>query len=227
MITNRDTAFAFTLSAEGALSLDPGDGGNYASGTPYDGPLIGSKLGVSARALAAYLDPEPVTADIMAALTQATAEAIWTPEYWARLDCDSLAWGIDLLTCDHGYNRGAYASARVLQRLCGADVDGWIGSKTVTIANWWATTPRSIKGSSDAVRCVQHRLGVRADGVVGPATVQALGASGFGATIAALVLLADAQLADYRTLPTFGRYGRGWTARVWDRLGAGLALIHT
>lgn len=228
MISSRDVAFAFTLSTEGKLSLDPKDGGNYASGIAGRGPLIGSNFGVSAAQLVRYLEPEVVTAKTMAAITKDTAEAIWTPGYWTALACDQLVGGLDLMVCDHGYNRGAPASARVLQALCGAQADGWIGDETVAAANGWLTQTHSFVASAPSVRRVQAMLGVAADGQIGPTTANALRAAGsLGAAMMGLAQLADAQLADYRQLAKFSIYGRGWTTRALDRLASGLLLLPT
>ena len=225
MIADREAAFKFTLGTEGLLSLLTSDGGNYASGVAGVGPLIGSKYGVSAAQLAAYLNPIVVTAPVMAAITPITAEAIFMPGYWSSLRCDDLAAGLDLMVCDHGYNRGTHPSARVLQRLCGTRQDGWLGDKTVKAANSWVETATAPALSADTTRRLQTRLRVVSDGIIGRQTRAALSAALFGHTMLALCLLAEAQLNDYRTLNLFGLYGRGWTNRVWNRLGAGLALL--
>lgn len=225
MIGNREAAFKFTLGTEGLLSLVTTDGGNYASGVAGVGSLIGSKYGVSAAQLVAYLDPVVVTAKVMAAITTTTAQAIFMPNYWSSLRCDDLAAGLDLMVCDHGYNRGPHPSARVLQRLCGVTLDGWLGDKTIKAANLWANKATAPAMSADATYRLQTRLGVGSDGIIGPKTRAALTATRFPSTMLALCRLADAQLADYRTLDLFAINGHGWTNRVWNRLGAGLALL--
>lgn len=225
MNANRKAAFQFTLGTEGLLSLVTTDGGNYASGVAGVGPLIGSKYGVSAAQLARYLDPVVVTAKIMAGIMEATAEAIFVPGFWMPLRCDDLAAGLDLMVCDHGYNRGPAPSARVLQHLCGATADGWLGDKTVHAAGRWARTAARVGLSADAVRRLQARLRLTADGKIGPNTRAGILLAPNGTMMTALCLLAEAQLADYETLDSFAINGRGWTNRVWNRLGAGLALV--
>lgn len=227
MIADRDAAFAFTLGTEGLLSLVNTDGGNYASGIAGLGPLIGSKYGVSAPALVRYLAPVVVTAAVMAAITVATAEAIFVPGYWSTLRCDDLPAGLDLMVCDHGYNRGPYPSARVLQRLCGVDADGWIGNQTIAAATAWATKATAPGLSAAAAARLQTRLNLPSDGKIGPNTRAAIQATRLGSTMLALCRLADAQVADYRTLDLFVIDGNGWMNRVWKRLGAGLALVPT
>lgn len=68
-------------------------------------------------------------------------------------------------------------------------------------------------GVNRASRYLQRALGVVADGSIGPATVAAVSAKPTAPLIAAVN---DARLAFLRHLPTFARFGRGWTQRVTD-----------
>lgn len=63
-------------------------------------------------------------------------------------------------------------------------------------------------GVGRAVRMLQTAVGVLADGVVGPATINASKAPG------TLQRLDVARLRYYRSLPAFVKYGKGWTRRA-------------
>ncbi|MFO1149270.1 MAG: glycoside hydrolase family 108 protein [Alsobacter sp.] len=66
-------------------------------------------------------------------------------------------------------------------------------------------------GPRRAALLLQESLGVRADGVIGPATLTACRASG-----AALLAdrICDRRLAFLQSLPTWSAFGRGWSHRV-------------
>lgn len=66
-------------------------------------------------------------------------------------------------------------------------------------------------GPGSARRRLQSAAGAVADGSIGPATERAVAACKPGALIDAI---ATAREAYYRSLPTFGRFGHGWLARV-------------
>ncbi|MBN8874496.1 MAG: glycoside hydrolase family 108 protein [Rhodospirillales bacterium] len=77
-------------------------------------------------------------------------------------------------------------------------------------------------GPSTAVKHLQRALGVTDDGSVGPKTMAALQA----ATARDLLgQLAEARLAYYRALPTFERFGRGWTNRTQQVLAAAQTMV--
>ncbi len=64
-------------------------------------------------------------------LTEEEARNIYEARYWKPLNCDSLPHGVDLVTFDFGVNAGPGRSAKLLQRVCGANADGVIGPITV------------------------------------------------------------------------------------------------
>ncbi len=66
-------------------------------------------------------------------------------------------------------------------------------------------------GVNRASRYLQRAAGVVDDGRIGPATLAAVKAKPAAALIAAVC---DARQAFLEQLPTFARFGRGWTARV-------------
>ncbi|MEP9376219.1 glycosyl hydrolase 108 family protein [Aquabacter sp. CN5-332] len=59
------------------------------------------------------------------------------------------------------------------------------------------------------------------DGKLGPATIEALNAC---EPVALINSMCDQRLAMLKGLPTWGRYGKGWTSRVVDLRKAALAL---
>jgi lysozyme family protein len=76
-------------------------------------------------------------------------------------------------------------------------------------------------GVNRAARFLQTAAGVAADGVIGPVTLKAVRG------IPPLLLikaLCDARLDFLKSLETFDRYGRGWTARVNEVLAQAKAL---
>lgn len=66
-------------------------------------------------------------------------------------------------------------------------------------------------GVTRAVICLQQVLGVRADGSIGPKTLAAINASRVPDLIERYC---EARLAFMKTLPTWGRFGKGWESRV-------------
>lgn len=119
---------AFREPAEGALSLDPDDAGNW-----YDGELVGSKYGVTGGTLEIYLGRH-VTAEDMAALTVAEADDIADDFFWKPAAGDFLLSGVNVMTVDFGWNTGVLTATRMVQQavgFTGRDVDGIIGPKTL------------------------------------------------------------------------------------------------
>jgi lysozyme family protein len=68
-------------------------------------------------------------------------------------------------------------------------------------------------GVNRAARYLQRAVGVADDGKIGPMTLAAVKAKPACETIAAI---SAARLNFLGQLPTFARFGRGWTARVAD-----------
>ena len=67
--------------------------------------------------------------------------------------------------------------------------------------------------SGGAPRVVQRTVGVRADGIIGPRTIAAINAQPADILFSRLT---SARLHYYRRLPTWCRFGNGWTRRVRD-----------
>jgi len=66
-------------------------------------------------------------------------------------------------------------------------------------------------GTSRAAKTLQRACGVTDDGAIGTQTLQAVNAAD---PIALIDNICDQRLAFLQSLPTFGDFGRGWTARV-------------
>jgi lysozyme family protein len=76
-------------------------------------------------------------------------------------------------------------------------------------------------GVNRASRYLQRALGAVEDGQIGPATLARAGSQSVEYTIKAVC---DARLAFLRQLPTFARFGGGWTVRVGDVRAKGMAM---
>jgi len=68
-------------------------------------------------------------------------------------------------------------------------------------------------GRSRGVQWLQHAVGVDADGIVGPVTIEAARDADDHTTIDRIC---DDRMAFLRSLSTWDLYGKGWTARVED-----------
>ena len=68
-------------------------------------------------------------------------------------------------------------------------------------------------GSSAARKMIQKALGVTADGAIGPATMKAIQEAD---ALELLEKFSHSKEAFYKSLPTFGTYGKGWLKRVAD-----------
>lgn len=74
-----------------------------------------------------------------------------------------------------------------------------------------AFDPAVNSGVSRGAKWLQQALGVKADGKIGPNTIATAKAAKAEAVIDRAC---DLRLAWLRTLPTWSRYGKGWTSRV-------------
>lgn len=80
-------------------------------------------------------------------------------------------------------------------------------------------------GPSRAIKSLQSSLKVKADGWIGPLTLDALKARIAAAGIAGLITaLCDRRLGFLQRLATFAVFGRGWSRRVADIRAAALAM---
>jgi lysozyme family protein len=77
-----------------------------------------------------YWKPDATAADVRA-MPKDVAEEIYAKHYANPIRYDDLPPGVDYAVLDYGINSGISRSAKVLQRIVGAEVDGIIGPKTV------------------------------------------------------------------------------------------------
>ena len=93
-------ALAFTLRAEGGLSADRNDPGNYR-----DGVFVGTKWGISAAAYPAL--------DIVN-LTQDEAAEIYHRDYWLKSGADTWLHPLSACIFDFAVNAGVSVAQRTL-----------------------------------------------------------------------------------------------------------------
>lgn len=95
-------AWPIVLNIEGTLSLEPRDPGNW-----FNGRLIGTKFGISAKQWASQYD--------IPNLTKAQALAIYFKHYWVAAGCPALAWPLCLIVFDTSVQHGAGVALALLQ----------------------------------------------------------------------------------------------------------------
>lgn len=78
-------------------------------------------------------------------------------------------------------------------------------------------------GPSRAVKFAQQIVGVNADGLLGPITLQAI--NNYDA-VRFINELCDARLAFLKRLKKWSTFGKGWSARIADLRKYALALVH-
>ena len=111
-----DQAFAIVVGAEGKLSIDPNDPGNYR-----DGMLVGTKYGIDAASHPGV--------DIIN-LTIDQAKAIHLAQYWTPAGCSFLLPRGAVCLYDCAINQGLSTATRLMQRAVGVPPDGIIGIET-------------------------------------------------------------------------------------------------
>lgn len=118
-------AFARVIDAEGGLSMDPADRGNWTGGQVGKGTLRGTKYGISA---AAYPSED------IAGLTLDRARGIYARDYWGPAGCDAVGEQLRFDLFDAAVNSGVKAAIQLLQRAVGEDDDGVLGPLTLQAA---------------------------------------------------------------------------------------------
>jgi len=84
-----EISYAKTHLNERGYTLVPEDGGNWTGGSQGVGVLIGTKDGISAPVLCAYLK-RTATAQEMKDLPEAIKKAIYRSEYWNVIEGDKI-----------------------------------------------------------------------------------------------------------------------------------------
>lgn len=127
----------FVLAAEGDLSMDPNDPGNWTGGAKGKGELRGTRYGVSAKAYP-QLDISHLTPD--------TVKPIYFKDYWTAAGCHLLPARLAFLTGDAAVQHGPSKAVQFLQRALGLKDDGVCGPLTANAARN-ATTEAAVDGA--------------------------------------------------------------------------------
>ncbi len=122
MTDNFGRCLDFTLREEGGYVDNVSDPGGATN------------MGITLATLRDWLgDPDLQRQDVEALKTQIAA-GIYRANFWNRLRCDALPFGVDLMVFDFSVNTGCQTAARLLQHvvgLMGDEVDGCIGPFTL------------------------------------------------------------------------------------------------
>lgn len=108
------------------MSLDPRDPGNWTSGKPGIGRLVGTKFGIAASA---HPDVD------IAGLTIERADAIRKTEYWDAIEGDTLPPSIAFMLADAAYGSGPHVAIAEFQEMLGVHQDGILGPVTRSALN--------------------------------------------------------------------------------------------
>jgi lysozyme family protein len=128
-------AHKITSYFEGGYQCMPDDNGNWTGGKKGVGNLIGTKYGIAAPVLKAWLKIEPTKAH-MKALSHETAEAIYRRNYWKPIKGDEIE---NQETANQIYdmavNAGVGAAIRLCQRALGMKETGFMSQETINKLN--------------------------------------------------------------------------------------------
>src|SRR5258708_38708997 len=117
-----ERAMAQVYEDEGGYSNDAGDPG---------GP---TNYGITIHDARTYWKSN-ATADDVRHMPKSIASDIYVKHYAVPLHYNDLPAGVDYAVLDYGINSGIGRSARILQKLVGAHIDGSIGPETIKDAN--------------------------------------------------------------------------------------------
>lgn len=106
-----ETAVAVVLSHEGGYSMNPKDPGGE------------TKFGISERSY-----PNLNIRD----LTREDAKKIYFTDYWQKMRCDRLPFGVALVLFDFGVNAGKSTAIKAIQRVANVKADGVLGDRTLS-----------------------------------------------------------------------------------------------
>lgn len=131
MIATFNDVFALVVGTEGtAVSSDPQDPGNWASGVVGQGSFIGSKYGISAAAFPGVN---------IVSLTYGQAQALAKQRYWDAYQLDQLSPVMAYPIFDAAYN-GFEHLTTTIQGIAGVAQDGVIGAQTIAALRRLAPT---------------------------------------------------------------------------------------
>jgi lysozyme family protein len=95
--------------------------------------------------------------DDLQAITNEQLEHIYKTGYWDKCRCDALPNGVDYVVFDQAVNAGPGRSAKWLQAVVGATVDGVIGPLTIA-ATWRHVPAQVINAMCDARLAFKKRI---------------------------------------------------------------------
>lgn len=121
--SNFERCLDLVFGREGGFSDHPRDNGGATQ--------FGITLATLKRWRQSQGEKREITADDVKALTKDEAGAIYRNWYWNPIRGDELPRGVDLIVFDFGVNAGPATSAKMLQKIVGADPDGAIGPATL------------------------------------------------------------------------------------------------
>lgn len=114
------TSLAFTLGWEGGYSDHRADPGGCTN------------MGITLATLRAWRGSRSVCCDDVRKLSKAETAAIYAARYWLPVRGDDLPTGINLVVFDWAVNSGVRRASIALQKaVAAAQIDGWIGEKTL------------------------------------------------------------------------------------------------
>ena len=114
----------------GLLFSDDIEGG-WLDRNLKDDPGGKTNRGVTIGCYSDYLG-RPATDQELRAITAEKAREIAIAMYWNPVNADKLPDGIDIYAADFAWHSGWPQAGRVLQRLVGVEIDGFVGDKTLT-----------------------------------------------------------------------------------------------
>lgn len=121
----------FTLSMPAILSEEGGYSNNKKD------PGGSTNLGITIGTLSDWLGHKASVQDVKD-LTPMTVTPIYKKNYWDTIHGDDLPAGLDYAVFDFAVNSGPARAVKILQQtlgLSGTDVDGIVGSQTITAAS--------------------------------------------------------------------------------------------
>jgi len=107
------------LKHEGGFVNHPADPGGMTN------------LGVTKKVYEEWVGYEVDKQDMMK-LQKTDVSPIYKKNYWDRVKCDDLPIGVNYVIFDMSVNHGTGRASKFLQKVVGAEVDGAIGSKTLS-----------------------------------------------------------------------------------------------
>ena len=130
-----EKAHARTSRNEGGYQCAPEDNGNWTGGVRRSGKLIGTKYGISAPVLKAYLKREPTVED-MKTLSKETSVKIYRRLWWDVMRGDEIEdEEMAFQLYDMGVNAGMGAGIKLFQEQKGIPQTGKVDTLTLNVLN--------------------------------------------------------------------------------------------